>query len=71
MSDRLSMDLYAIVEREVDRFVLSQVSGIEKCIVREDQLLLADGGQTTVRVLQTQGINLRVFFDFFINLDLI
>jgi hypothetical protein len=62
MSDRLSMDLYAIVEREVDRFVLSQVPGIEKCIVREDQLLLADGGQTTVRVLQTQGNNLRVFF---------
>jgi hypothetical protein len=59
------MDLYAIVEREVDRFVLSHVPGIEKCIVREDQLLLADRGQTTVRVLQTQGINLRVFYWFF------
>jgi hypothetical protein len=70
MSDRLLMDLYAIVEREVERFVLSQVPGIEKCIVREDQLLLADGGQTTIRVLQAQGINLRVFYwFFFINLN--
>ena len=55
MFNRTKLDVFAIVEKEVEKFVLSQVPKVEKCIVREDK---RNGRQ--VQILQTQGINLDV-----------
>uniref|UniRef100_A0A914HJX1 DNA-directed RNA polymerase n=1 Tax=Globodera rostochiensis TaxID=31243 RepID=A0A914HJX1_GLORO len=55
--NKTRIDVLAIVEREIDTFVLTQVPGIEKCNVREEQR----NGRTT-RVLQTQGINLGALY---------
>ena len=52
------LDIYSISEQEINKFILKQVRGIEKCIVREDQ---RDG--KPVKLLQTQGINLTVNVD--------
>lgn len=53
--NKTRIDVLAIVEREIESFVLTQVRGIEKCNVREEQR-----NGRMVRVLQTQGINLGV-----------
>jgi hypothetical protein len=47
----------ALIEREVDKFVVTQVRGVSKCVVREED----KNGQMT-RILQTQGVNLEVIF---------
>lgn len=55
VKSRSKFDVKSLIYREVDRFVVSRVPGIEKVIIREEQK-----NDTTVRVLQTQGINLEV-----------
>lgn len=55
LKSKTKLDVKAIVEAEVDKFVVYQVRGIEKVVVREEQR----GGKPT-RILQTQGINLEV-----------
>ncbi|KAH7726241.1 DNA-directed RNA polymerase I subunit A1 [Aphelenchoides avenae] len=57
LNRKLKLDVVAIVAAEVDRFVVHQTKGIEKCILREDK---KDG--QTVQVLQTQGINVPALF---------
>lgn len=52
-----TIDALALVEREIDKFVITHVRGLEKCIVREEER----NGQT-MRILQTQGINLEAFY---------
>lgn len=51
------IDVHALVDREVERFIVSRVPGVEKCVVREEQ---RNGCMT--RILQTQGINKEAFY---------
>uniref|UniRef100_A0A7E4WCR3 DNA-directed RNA polymerase subunit n=1 Tax=Panagrellus redivivus TaxID=6233 RepID=A0A7E4WCR3_PANRE len=52
------VDINSIVDHVVDTFVVHQTPGIEKAVVREDTK-----GDETVKVLQTQGINVEAFFN--------
>ncbi|GMR34290.1 hypothetical protein PMAYCL1PPCAC_04485, partial [Pristionchus mayeri] len=51
------LDVATLIEREVDKFIVSETEGIERCIEREDTV----DGKTTL-FLQTQGINLKAFY---------
>ena len=46
----------ALVEREIDKFVVTQINRVEKCIIRGEER-----NRKMVQILQTQGINLEVF----------
>jgi hypothetical protein len=55
LRSKSKLDVAAIVNREVEHFIVCQTPGIEKCVLREDN------GR---HVLQTQGINLQVRYHF-------
>uniref|UniRef100_A0A914D5P9 Uncharacterized protein n=1 Tax=Acrobeloides nanus TaxID=290746 RepID=A0A914D5P9_9BILA len=51
---RTKLDFSAIVEREIDEFIVSQTPDIEKCLVDEEKRNGED-----VKILKTQGVNLQ------------
>uniref|UniRef100_A0A915EJW8 DNA-directed RNA polymerase subunit n=1 Tax=Ditylenchus dipsaci TaxID=166011 RepID=A0A915EJW8_9BILA len=57
LKNKSKLDIMAIIEGVVGRFVVSQVPGIEKCIVRDEN---KNGRQ--VKVVQTQGINVEALY---------
>ncbi|VDM52658.1 unnamed protein product [Angiostrongylus costaricensis] len=57
LGNKSKLDLVTIVEKEVDKFVVHQTPGIERCIEIEEVL-----HDIPTKYLQTQGINLEAFF---------
>ncbi|CAI5442080.1 unnamed protein product [Caenorhabditis angaria] len=57
LRNKTKMDVVAIVEQEIEDFIIHQTPGIERCVEREE-----DKNGKNVIFLQTQGVNLAAFF---------
>ncbi|WKX97060.1 hypothetical protein Q1695_013032 [Nippostrongylus brasiliensis] len=57
LGNKSKLDLSTIVEKEVERFIVHQTPGIERCIETEETVR-----DVPTKFLQTQGINLEAFF---------
>ncbi|EYB99100.1 hypothetical protein Y032_0125g1285 [Ancylostoma ceylanicum] len=57
LGNKSKLDLATIVEKEVEKFIVHQTPGIERCIESEEVV-----NDVPTKHLQTQGINLEAFF---------
>ncbi|KAK5964405.1 DNA-directed RNA polymerase subunit [Trichostrongylus colubriformis] len=57
LGNKSKLDLSTIVEKEVEKFIVHQTPGIERCIETEEVV-----NDMPTKFLQTQGINLEAFF---------
>lgn len=57
LGNKSKLDLSTIVEKEVEKFIVHQTPGIERCIETEEVV-----NDRPTKYLQTQGINLEAFF---------
>ncbi|KHJ82054.1 hypothetical protein OESDEN_18255, partial [Oesophagostomum dentatum] len=55
LGNKSKLDLATIVEKEVEKFIVHQTPGIERCIESEEVV-----NDVPTKFLQTQGINLEV-----------
>ncbi|KAL7073206.1 hypothetical protein ACQ4LE_007516 [Meloidogyne hapla] len=58
LRNKCEIDVPALVEREIDKFIVTQINKVEKCIIRSEER----NGKMT-QILQTQGINLEAFYN--------
>jgi len=61
LNGKCAVDVAAIVQREVDSFIVFQTTGIEKCVLVEGKT--DENGQKTERdIIQTQGVNMQALY---------
>uniref|UniRef100_A0A914NPG3 DNA-directed RNA polymerase n=1 Tax=Meloidogyne incognita TaxID=6306 RepID=A0A914NPG3_MELIC len=58
LRNKCEIDVPALVEREIDKFIVTQINKVEKCVIRSEER-----NGKMVQILQTQGINLEAFYN--------